>query len=290
MTWFRNSFEWAGDLYASWFADWLHVSYIIRTIILLLMLWLIIYVGAQIFKFILGPFAVLLYINVFKRAWNFIFVETIQEWIYINYYSKGDLKFSNWYMRLCDKAKANQAMLANSGLKGIYNRGRVRRLGNYLMLCAGLIVALWVGAFGLSQEYAMPAWVGNLPPEPIQTEEYEDDYTDANETNDDYESEENEAPPQEEIYFPGMVRPSLFPPMTQIFLALTDEASEDGARLRDGPGTGTIVIEMIFGNELLMYLGYYAPDEDVETLYWLRVRTPEGTEGFIASHLVSVAH
>jgi len=286
MTWFRNSFKWAGELYASWFADWLHVNFVARTIILLLMLFLIIFVIAQIFKFILGPLVVFVYVNVFKRAWNFLFVESIQEWIYINYYSKGDLKFSAWYMRLCDRAKANRTILSDTTLAGIYRKGKIRRLGNYLMLTAGVIAALWVVAFGLSQEYAMPAWAGVLPSETSPIEENEDQYPNIiDET--EYENDEE---PEEEIYIPGMIRPGLLPSGSQVFLALTEESAIEGARLRDGPGTGTIVIEMLFGHELMVYLGNYVPDEDVATLYWLRVRTNEGTEGFIASHLVIVAN
>jgi len=255
------------------------------------MLWFIIYVAAQLFKFVIGPFFILLYINAIKRVWNYFFVESIQEWIYINYYSKGDLKYSAWYMRLCDKSKANRAALVDTSLQGIYKRGKVRRVGNYLMLSVGLIAAMWVGAFGLSQEYAMPAWTGNLPQDQVHTPDYE-----AYETYYDYESNnyneraDSQEYIEDELYIPGVVRPSLFPSLSQVFFALTEEASYEGARLRDSPGTESVVIEMLFGYELLMYLGYYVPDEDVVALYWLHVRTPSGTEGFIASQLVLVAH
>jgi len=288
MTWFRASFEWARDLYAAWFADWLHVSFLIRTIILLLMLWLIIFVGAQVFKFFLGPLIVLIYVNVFKRIWNFLVTETLHEWIYINYYSKGDSKHSDRYMRLCDKVKRNRAILSDTSFKGIIVRGNVRKLGNYMMLSAALIVALWVGAFGLSQEYAMPAWVGGVTNIPEETSDYEE-YADPDDTDSDNETENDDIAEPEEVYFPDMVTPSRFPSEGQVIFSLTDEASIEGARLRDGPGTGTVVIEMLFGYELLTYMGYYIPDEDVATLYWLRVTTPSGTEGYIASHLVMVA-
>jgi len=257
------------------------------------MLWLVIFVVAQIFKFILGPLAVLFYVNVIKRAWNFFFTETLHEWVYINYYSKGDAKYSNLYMKLCDKVKHNRTTLSRTGYKNILSQGKVRRLGNYLMLTAGIIVALWVGAFGLNQEYAMPAWVGGVTNEP--NEAMEPDYPEINEpehepdNNDNNGStNDNEEPPPTDFYAPGLINPQQFPPYAQVTFALTSEAGVDGARLRDGPGTDTTVIEMLWGYDLLIYLGYYVQDAELETLFWLKVRTPLGTEGYIASQLVEV--
>ncbi|MCL2571328.1 MAG: SH3 domain-containing protein [Defluviitaleaceae bacterium] len=297
MTWLRSSFEWAGDLYTTWFADWLHVDFVIRTVILLLMLWLIIFVLAQLFKFIIGPFVMIIYVNIFKRAWNYLVTETMQEWLYINYYSVGDTKFINTYMRLCDRVKRNRAILASTRYSSIMRRGRVRRLGNYLMITTAIIVALWVGAFGLNQEYAMPAWAAMPSPGPNQTTEPEDNYADSNETGNesgDNEIDDNEAndnddnPATSDIYPPGMINPSQFPEGVQVILGLTLEAGYDGARVRDGPGTDSTVIEMLWGYDLITYLGHYVPDADMETLYWLRVRTPLGTVGYIASQLVEV--
>ena len=158
MSWFRVSFERAGDLYRYLFADWLHVDFIIRTVILLLMVWLVIYVASLLFKYVLGPLMVLIYVNVLKRAWNFFFTETIHEWIYINYYSKGDSQFTNWYYRLADRVKRNRAALSSGGYAGILKRGRVRRLGNYMMVAVGIICTLWILAFALNQEYVSPVW------------------------------------------------------------------------------------------------------------------------------------
>jgi len=290
MTWFRSSFEWAGDLYARWFADWLHVDFLIRTAILLLMMWLVIFVAALIFKYLLGPLVVMVYVNIIKRAWNFFFIETGQEWIYINYYSKGDPKFSNMYMRLCDKAKHNRAALSAAGYSSILRRGRVRKLGNSMMIAVGIIVTLWVGAFGLNQEYVMPAWGAGVTPEVNdnnEPEDYEIDEPTDDENDEDNEQENNEESPTN-IYTPGQISPGLFPQGEHIIFSLTEEAGSEGARLRDGPGTDTTVIEMVFGYDLLVYLGYYVPDAGVDTLYWLRVRTSSGTEGYIASQLVEV--
>ena len=299
MTWFRSSFEWAGDLYTRWFADWLHVDFLIRTAILLFMLWLIIYVVSLIFKFVLGPLAVLLYVNVLKRSWNFLVTETLHEWIYINYYSKGDTRHIDLYMRLCDRVKRNRATLTSTGYGAILEGGRVRRLGNGLMVAAAVIVTLWVGAFGLNQEYAMPAWVGALEADSGSetNSQAQDDQGQENETED----TENDAQTNlsedisepetgggtADIYTPGMVRPSQLP-QGQIIFGLTEEAAAAGARLRDGPGIDTTVIEMLFGYDLLIYLGEYVQDGDVSALYWLFVRTPSGMEGYIASQLLTL--
>jgi len=294
MTWFRASFEWAGDLYATLFADWLHVGFLIRTVIILLMLLIVIFVAAQLFKFVFGPLIVLVYVNVVKRAWNFLVTETLHEWIYINYYSNGDTKHAEWYMRLCDRVKRNRAVLSDTGFKSILGRGRVRKLGNYLMISAAIVAALWVGAFGLSQEYAMPAWAGNIASDAAQNDDIDEyaGYVEPEEPEADNETDEagntEESQTPRDIYIPGMVSPRSFPAEGQIVFALTEAAGDEGARVRDGPGTGTVVIEMLFGYDLMTYMGYYIPDSDVATLYWLRVSTPSGTEGYIASHLVTV--
>ena len=293
MTWIRSSFQWAEGLYSRLFADWLHINFVIRTVLLLLMLWLIIYVAALIFKYLAGPFVVLVYINIFKRAWNFLITETIQEWIYIHYYSKGDMKYSSLYLRLTDRVKHNRTVLSYNKYKGILHQGRVRRLGNQMMITAGIIVTLWVAAFGLNQEYAMPAWAANENPQ--ESSARDDDQgqgqahpePDESENNDENENTEAPSLPDNDIYVPGLIRPGQLPAGT-INLALTEEARE-GARLRSGPGTaGTTVIEWLWGEGLLTYLGYYVPDPDVETLYWMRVLSPSGMEGYIGSHLVEI--
>jgi len=266
-----------------------------------MMCWLIIFVAVLIFKYVLGPLMVLIYVNILKRAWNFFFTETVHEWIYINYHSKGDPKFSNLYMRLCDKVKHNRAVLSYTRYKNIMRQGRVRKVGNHLMIYTGIIATLWIGAFGLNQEYAMPAWAGSTPdvrenngqaeyPGPDETpQDNNGAVSDNNETNGETNNENNgESVGAADIYPPGLLSPGHFPADGQVIFALTDEAGSDGARLRDGPGTATTVIEMLFGYDLLIYLGFYAPDPDVETLYWLQVRTPSGAEGYIASQLVEV--
>jgi len=286
MTWFRTSFELAGRVYNRLFVDWLHVNFIIRTIILLMMLWIIIFVGALVFKYVLGPLAVLFYINVIKRAWNFLITETLYEWLYIRYYSKGNSRFNNWYLRLSDRVKHNRAVLSYTRYRGILHRGRVRKLGNYMMITAFILAAMWVVAFGLNQEYAAPVWAAvnggdenntDIPDMYAEEPNHEDDIEEPSEVDE---------PP---LNLHGFISPSQLPLDTTISLALTENVQEEGARLRDGPGlTDTTVIEMLWGSGQMTFLGHYVPDDDVGTLYWLRVRTPSGIEGYIGSQLVEV--
>ena len=288
MAWFRTSFQWAGDLYNTMFADWLHVGFWVRSVLLLLMLGIIIYIFSLIFKYVLGPLAVLVYVNMFLRAWNFLITETIQEWIYIRYYSKDSSKYASKYLRLCDKVKHNRATLSDTTYMGILRRGRVRKLSNHMMFAAGIIAILWIGAFGINQEYAMPAWV--------ESNGVDDDYngyeiidSEENESEPDEENDEDEIDdiPSSIIYDPGFIVPRQL--TANAVLALIEEAQESGGRLRDGPGiAGATIIEMLWGDDLMVYLGYYVPDADVEALYWLRVRSPSGMIGYIGSQLVEV--
>ena len=281
MSWFRLSFERAGDLYRHLFADWLHVDFFIRTAILLLISWLVIFVSALLFKYVLGPLLVLLYVNLFKRAWNFLYTETVYEWIYINYYSIGDSRFQNWYYRLSDRVKRNRAALSQGGYVGILKRGRVRKVGNYMMVAVGIICTLWILAFALNQEYVTPVWAGEntVADEPEESDPIPDSEPENNDTNDLTVSG---------AYIPGLIEPEQLPEDAAVLFVLEGSVRVSGARLRSGPGTDSTVIEMLWGYDLMTYLGYFVPDSDVEALYWLRVRTPSGNEGYIANQLLEV--
>ena len=288
MTWFQTSFQWAGELYSTWFAAWLHVDFLIRTAILLMMLWMIIYVAGMAFKYIIGPLAILFYVHVLKRGWNFFVTETIHEWIYINHYSQGSQQHASWYLRLCDRVKHNRTVIDYTRYRGILRRGRVRKLGNHMMIAAGIIVTLWVGAFGLNQEYAVPAWAGTEAAPGTAADPQDDTNIDNNNEYGGENDDNNEAPSTSSENGHDIVHPSQFPHGTDTILALVEETREIGARLRDGPGTRSTVIEMVWGYDLMIYLGHYVPDDDVEALFWLRVRTPSGMEGYIGSQLVEV--
>jgi len=258
-----------------------------RTVLLVLVLWLIIYVATIMFKYVVGPLVTFVFINILLRGWNFFVLETIQEWIYIRHYSRGSTKFSGLYLRLTDRVKHNRARLSYNDDNKIIRRERIRRLGNQMMIAAGLIVALWVAAFGINQEYTTPAWVAsggahesNAQDDTPPIEDTTFDTNDKGDNNEDYLYEDE--------HTHGHVRPGLFAEGAAISFVLAGEAME-GARLRSGPGTAdTVVIQMLYGDDLLTYLGYYVADADVDTLYWIRVRSQSGAEGYIASHLVEV--
>jgi len=275
-------------IYARLFADWLHINFIMRTVMLILMLWIIIILGALAFKYVIGPVLMRFYVNIILRAWNFLVVETIQEWIYIHHYSKGSPRLSGLYMRLTDRAKHNRALLAGGEENAALHQRRVRRLGNQMMIAACIIVAMWVVAFGINQEYTAPVWAAGSDADEIAIQD--DNHTGPQDSDTNGESDSNADIPPAANDIPGLVRPGQFPEGAQVNMALTSDAQREGARLRSAPGTAdSIVIEMLWGNETLVYLGYYVADADVDTLYWLRVRSQSGEVGYIGSHLVVVA-
>jgi len=296
----RSTFDWAGDLYSSWFADWLHVHFIIRTVIILLILWLIIFLAAQLFQYAVGPVLLMFYYHIFFRAYNFLFVETPHEWIYIRYHSQDKPNFAATYLRLCDKVRKNRAILAHTRYSGMIKKSK--KFAINLMLISLVASTLWVSAFGLHHEYAAPALaiVDNReqahPGTDNETHLPEPDPNE-NESNNEqtpippeypYETHDvHQVPERYTPYAPGTINPAAWPPGANITLFLTEEASL-GARLRDGPGiSGNRVIEIIWDNATLTYLHFFVQDEYVSGLYWLRVRSPEGTVGYISSQLVS---
>ncbi|MCL2204456.1 MAG: alanine and proline-rich secreted protein Apa [Defluviitaleaceae bacterium] len=305
MTYLYNALEWASDVYTSWFADWLHIHFVIRTAILLLVLWGALFLLAQFLQYVLGPMVVLFYRHVLFRAYNYLFVETPYEFIYIRYYSKDRPTLRGTYLRLSDKVKKNRLLLTHTRYKGILYRGGVRRVTWTLAATVGVAATLWLAAFGLHQEYYVPALVevgqppgngtapnGDAPP-PNESHANEPN---ANEPPP--ENGENAPPPGTEIgsgatpvapphiiYPPGYINPGQWPPGDAITLRLNAHGIA-GARLRDLPGFDGVVIEIIWDDRQLEYLDAFTPEPNVPGLYWLRVRSPEGLVGYIASHLV----
>ena len=289
----RTTFDWAGTLYSEWFADWLHVHFLIRTVLLLLAVWLIIFLSAQLLHYVIIPLALMAYYHGIFRAWNFLFVETPQEWLYLRYHSKDDHKHASLYSRLCDTVKKNRMILSHTKYNGMIYRARKPATG--LMVICLVTSTLWLSAFGLHQEYATPVLAivdtGQAPennepaaPAPAENEEYPDE----NLIETEYEDIELE-PEIPDTYPPGTVSPASWPLDTTITLSLTEQGTQ-GARLRDGPGiAGNTVIEILWDDAQLTYLHTFVPDPYVNGLYWLRVRTSGGTEGYISSQLVEGA-
>jgi len=315
MQFIQSTFDWAGDLYNRWFSNWLHIHFIIRTVIILLALWLIIYVAIQIFQYIIAPLFVLFYYHVIFRLWNFLFVETPQEWIYIKYHSKDKPNFNETYSNLCDKLKKNQMVLSRAKYSGIIYRGNVKSVAVRLMIILCVVATLWVTAFGLHHEYAAQVWVdienenntnnnnNNYPPL-INNE------NNVNNENEEYSGNNNENiyneyngveelpyiyddippsyPPTYAIYSYGYVNPALWDANTNIQLQL-NELGSLGARLRDAPSiANATIIGVFWDSEVFIYLHEYIPDRYVRGLYWLYVLAPNGVQGFISSQVIEV--
>lgn len=276
----RLTFEWAGDLYGRWFADWLHVHFLIRTVLLLFALWLIIFLAAQLIQYFIAPVFLMFFYYVIFRAWNFLFVETSYEWLYIHYYSRDKPKFSSLYSKLYDKVKHNRIILSHTKYKGMLLRSR--RFATQLMVICAVAATLWVSAFGLHHEYVASAMV--VIEREVNENSYalEDDSIDGREGKFDlYNEEVLYYSPPDILFYPFEWR-------KYAVLAL-NEAGREGARLRDGPGiSGQIIIEILWDDDTLIYLNKYVPDAYVNGLFWLRVQSPGGTVGYISSQLIEV--
>ncbi|MCL2187563.1 MAG: hypothetical protein FWC16_10670 [Defluviitaleaceae bacterium] len=299
----NRALAWATDLYAAWFADWLHIHFVIRTAILLLVLWGALFVLAQFIQYVMGPLAVLLYRHIFFRAYNYLFVETPQEFLYIRYYAKDKPTLRGLYLRLTDKVKQNRLLLNHTKYKGIVYRGSVRRVTWVFIATLGVTATLWLTAFGLHQEYYIPALAGytrnggEATPHPSPAPEVNGitppNGSVPNEENADDVNNENNAPsingqaptPPDIIYPAGYLDPAVLSAAAVLRLS---PYGMDGARLRDVSGFLGVVIGIVWGDAQLEFLGEFIPEVHVPGLYWLQVRTADGLVGYIASHLVEM--
>jgi len=294
----------ASALYADWFSGFLHMHFVLRTGILLLFLWGALFLLAQLFQYVFGPLLVLFYRHIIFRLYNYIFVETPYEIIYIKYFSKDKPNFRNLYLRLSDRVKNNRLLLSHTKYKGIIYKGTVKKATWVFVATVGVAFSLWLTAFGLHQEYAVPALVGYTPGDAAGDEINNDDELNNNLINNNNENNNiiytptGQAPGESDdiplpsptppvsadvIYPSGIESPSGW--VDGILLVLNIYGIE-GARLRDEPGFTGTVIEMLWGERELEYLGYYRADAEVSGLYWLRVRSPENQIGYIANHLI----
>ena len=269
MTFLHTIFERSNQLYSQWFADWLHINFLIRTALLILLLWLVVYIGAQVFRYIVAPLLLLFYIHALFRAWNYLMIETPQEWLYLRG-NQGER-----YLRLCDKVKKNRMVVSHSKYAGMIRR--TKPAAYRLMIICGTAATLWAASFGLHQEYAIPVMlpdaIPNTTAQPQSTEPGQTEQATAME----------QAP---QAYSACELSPSTWPNDADIVLYLNTLGAA-GSRLRNGPGiTGFSVIELLWDNDKMVYLHHFVPDTDIEGLYWLHVLSPSGTEGFISSQLV----
>jgi hypothetical protein len=274
----------ASDLYVRLFAEWLHIHFLIRTVLILFALFLLIFLAAQLFQYIVGPAALMFFYHAIFRAWNYLFVETPHEWIYINHHSKDSPKFSALYLRLCDRVKQNRIILSHTKYKGMIIRSQ--KFAKKAMVVCGIAATLWVSAFGLHQEYAAPVLLvvdgDSTNMENIYNGEPSQAYSaDTILTNDQYDSTPH-VPAYEAT---NMLTPA---DLQNATLSLNEQGSQ-GARLRDGAGiSGQTIIEILWDDAELVFLNSYVPDEYVNGLYWLHVQSPTGMVGYISSQLVEV--
>ena len=284
------AFETAQSFYVRLFGDFLHVHFMIRTVFLLLMVWFIIAVCLKIFKYLIGPIFVLAFYHIFFRLHNYLFVETPAEWIYIRYYSKDLPTLEGAYLRLTDKAKKKRELLGelDYGMSIVKLRNAERKISYFLLSLS----TLWIVAFGLYAEFFPPpsALLDNstsvnghaVGPDLGQyAPGYREEHVNENEIN------EGNIGGGHNVYQPGTINPAEWD-AANIVLML-NETGRSGAWLRTGPGiSGFIVTQVLWGDVVLDYMGFYVPDDYVTGLYWIRVRTPEGNTGYLASSLVEV--
>ena len=228
----RGAFDRFGDMYAIWFADWLHMHFLVRTALLLLMMWFIIYVTAQLLQYVFAPLALM-----FGRR------------------------------------------IANRRRLGYGEQVRRSRLAalRFMVICAAACT-LWVTAFGLHQEYARPVLA---PYESTFVDIFYVSYDDGTEEVGVWMHTETT-----ETYDDGSFNPARWAPDADIIFYLNEIGAEE-TRLRSGPGVADYsVIEILWDNDLLVYLHYFYPDAAEEGLYWLRVMSPTGTVGYVNSHLI----
>jgi len=261
-----------------------------RTIILVLLAWLVIYIAAQIFRYIIAPLLLMFYFHIIFRAWNYIYVETLHEWLYIRFYSKGKKRFAGTYLRLCDKVKRNRTKLKFAKFPGMVRRSK--KFTQRLMFIVGVVAALWLASFGLHREYVAPA--ARFPTMPAFARpdvpiapgyEIPPQHTYV------YNNEETAAANEggiRGIDQDHWLNPANWPNLGEMVLELTAQGAL-GTFLRNGPGIAEYaVIEVLWDNDRLVFLEYFVPDPDVVGLFWLHVLSPTGTEGYVSSHLVEL--
>ncbi|MCL1862671.1 MAG: SH3 domain-containing protein [Defluviitaleaceae bacterium] len=275
MTIISSTFDRAGELYSNLFADWLHIHFLIRTVLILFVLWLFVYLATQVIKYVIAPAFLLFFYHVIFRAWNFLFIETPYEWLCIRYHAKGREDYPASYLRLCDRVKRNRMILSHTKYKGVMIRSR-SFAQQFLVVCA-VTVTLWASAFGLHREYAIPAMAFIPYDSEINIGETAHLY---DENNQHYETTQLPDTPD------TTPQPATTDWQENIVFAL-NEQGRTGARLRDGPGIADqTIIEILWDDATLTFLNEYVPDTYVNGLYWLLVQTDDGTIGYISSQLL----
>ncbi|MCL2286004.1 MAG: SH3 domain-containing protein [Firmicutes bacterium] len=239
MTIIRSTFNRFGEFYNLLFYDRLHIHFIVRIIILLLVFWMIAYILAQIFRYIIAPAAILFYYKLMKKRHR-----------------------ARYYVNL-----SYVGMVRSS-----------RKAALRLLIVCGAASTLWLSAFGLHHDHAVPVAAVNAGAISNAITDLAEYYASGAVFADDTHNMLNTG-------WPGA---AAWPADLEIILYL-NELGQQGTRLRSGPGIADYtVIEILWDNDLLVYLYRSYPDKYEEGLYWLRVLSPTGTEGYVSSQLVGI--
>jgi hypothetical protein len=272
----RDILEYSSGIYNHIFEEWLYIHFSIRTLILILVMWMLVYACAQVLQYLLVPLSILFIYHVLFRLWNYFFVETPQEWIYIRYFSQEKPFMRGMYARLCDRIKRNRQILGRVRYANILAPGTIQRATTRLMVVMMVLVTLWTAIFGLYGEYTSGRFMSFLPRVEDIGEQAKDEPSPPT-----GEEQENYALSEDFV-----MDPATWPADATLIFTLTAYGS-GGSNIRDLPSVenGT-PLEIVYGGVRLLYLHAYAPDENDADIFWLKVRAPSGVEGYVNETLL----
>ena len=274
MEWVTNIFDWAVVYYREFMGDFMHYSFYMRTAFFVLLLGLFVVIGKYAIEYIIGPIIIFILFQVLFRAWNFFITETRQEWIYIRFYSKNDSRYNHKYLSLCDKINDNRRKMANMRYVEVFKRKNLRKLSRGIAIFVFIVVALWLGAFGIYANNELTS-SNELPSINVQTRP------------------ESNPPniilgdvPYFVIYGPSLAESPTWITDESRVLRLNSEGMI-GSRLRSGPSFEySYVIEILWGEQRMEFTGVFYTDDYVPDMYWLQVIAESGQIGYISSQLV----
>ncbi|MCL2708183.1 MAG: hypothetical protein FWF03_03605 [Defluviitaleaceae bacterium] len=277
------AYEKIAEAYNRVFADWLYIHYIPRTLLLLCLALTLAYIAVNAVRYVAAPFAAVVYFHMLLRLWNFFVTETAQEWLYVKYFSKGRQRFVRTYQKKCDSVKKNRKRMTNASYFKIIRRTGYINAFRGLLVSALLVAGLMnvsVGLFvGYRESVEKIEAASRKQPDPSPTIAPTPAPTEAPEP------EELSAPDETETELE--IDPRRWGDGAELYFMLNEHGT-DGANIRDLPSFrfGEIV-DMVWGDMLLVYLNEFSRDVDNDDLFWLKVRIPSGTEGFISSLLLT---
>ena len=208
------------EMYANLFASWLHVNFVVRTIVLILLAWLVIFLAAKLFQYVIGPMSFMLITLVGKPG-----------------------------------RKEHRPMYST-------HTAKLRRISLIAMLTSGIIVALWLGVFGIYQEYATQAITLVESNEGVNHEINLD------------------------ILIPLPQEPQDLELPYNVILALSPQGM-GGTMVHSGPGVEEYtVLEILWDYDQILFLNRIVSDTNGQ--HWVYVQTPSSITGFVNSYFVNM--